>query len=243
MEKKIQNQLRSLKLYNAFLTLIIFCLIFLSFKDSNKNKFDEISVERLNVIDKDGNLTMVIGSKGKLPGSTMNGKEFSKQQRGSGMIFYNEDGDECGGYQWGSDKDGSAGAIFAFDQYKQDQIVSLIYQETSGNLGDPTKKRYAGLSVNPQPTNIALDVLLAKYETARKIQDSTLKATTLNTLNNYYNSTSLFAGKRRNDDMGVFISDANLNTRLKLYADKNGNPKLEFLDSSGKVIYSLPPSQ
>ena len=170
----------------------------------------------------------------------MNGKEFSKQTRGSGMIFYNEDGDECGGYQWGCDKDGSAGAIFAFDQYKQDQIVSLNYQETEGALGDLTKKRYAGLSINPQPTNIALDILVAKYEEARKIPDSALRAETLKTLNNYYTSNSLFVGKRRNDDMGLFIYDANLNTRLKLYTDKNGNPKLQFLDSMGKVIYSLP---
>lgn len=240
MDNKIQSQLRTLKLYSAFLTLIVLYLIFHSFKDTVKNKFNEISVEKLNIVDKDGNPKMIIAGKGKLPGSTMNGKEFSKQTRGSGMIFYNEDGDECGGYQWGSDKDGSAGAIFAFDQYKQDQIVSLIYQETEGSLGDLSKKRFAGLSVNPQPTNIALDVLVAKYEEARKIPDSTLRTSTLRTLNSYYNSNSLFVGKKRNDEMGLFISDANLNTRLKLYTDKNGNPKLDFLDSLGKVIYSLP---
>ncbi len=107
-------------------------------------------------------------------------------------------------------------------------------------LGDTSKKRYAGLSINPQPTNFAEDVLVAKYEEARKITDPVLRQATLKTLNSYFNSNSLFVGKKRNDDMGIFIADANNNPRLKLYTDKNGQPRLEFLDTTGKVIYALP---
>ena len=170
----------------------------------------------------------------------MNGKEFQKQKRGPGIIMYNQDGDECGGYAWSSYKDGSAGSIFTFDQYKQDQILSLIYQESEGKLGDSAKTRFVGLSINPQPTKIALDDFMAKWEDAKKIPDSTLRATTMKTLNSYYNSNSLFVGKKRNDDLGLFVNDENLNPRLKLFVDKHGNGKLEFLDSLGKVIYSLP---
>ncbi len=97
MENKFQAQLRALRLYNVFLTLLIFSLIFLSFKNDEHKESDEISVKRINILGKDGKLKIVIGGRGMLPHATMNGKEFSKQERGSGIIFYNEDGDECGG--------------------------------------------------------------------------------------------------------------------------------------------------
>lgn len=244
MEIKFQKQLRALKLYNACLTILVLGMLFFSFSNKDKKvRYNELTVERLNVVNKQGKYVLIIGNRDNLPGSTMNGVEFSQQKRGSGFIFYNEDGDECGGYQWGSSTDGSAGAVFAIDQYKQDQIVSLIYQEGSGPLGSPDKKRLAGLSINPQPTGIALDELLGKYQEARAIQDSLKRSEALAILNKFYTSTSMFAGKRRNDDMGVFISDANQNARLKIYTDKNGNPKLEFLDSLGNLIYALPPKK
>lgn len=240
MEKKIRDQIRSLKYYNGILTIAVVSIIFFSFRDSGKKKFDEISVERLNVIAKDGSLRLVIADKGRLPYATVNGKVVNSQERGPGMIMFNSLGDECGGYMWDAYKDGSAGHILTMDQYKQDQVVTLTYQESKGKFGDPAKTRFAGLSINPQPTTITLDEFITQREEIKKIPDSSLRATALDKLYSSYGSNSLFVGKKRNDDLGLFVNDENLNPRLKLYVDKYGNPKLQFLDSTGNVIYSLP---
>ena len=50
MDNKIKNQIKNLKLYNGFLTLLILILLFMSFGENRKKRFEEISVERINII-------------------------------------------------------------------------------------------------------------------------------------------------------------------------------------------------
>jgi hypothetical protein len=50
----------------------------------------------------------------------------------------------------------------------------------------------------------------------------------------------LFLGKRRDNSTSLEISDIKGKPRIKMSVDANGNPKLDFLDETGKVIYSLP---
>lgn len=240
--EKLILEVKRLRIINAVLLIAVLAVITMAFKeDTRKKRFDQIDVELLNVVTKDGKLILAIGDKGRLPYAMNNGKVLNKQERGPGMIMFNSLGDECGGYLWDAYDDGSAGHILTMDQYKQDQIVSLIYNETSGTFGDPKKRRMAGLSVNPQPTTAQSDELVELYSEARKIPDSAKRVARLNELNKkYYTKNSMFVGTRRNEDIGLFVSDANLNSRLKIYVDSKGNPKLEFLDSTGKVIYSLP---
>lgn len=59
--------------------------------------FDEINVHRINVLEPNGTLRMVISDHAKLPGIIVRGKEqpFSRPQ--AGMIFYNDEGSENGG--------------------------------------------------------------------------------------------------------------------------------------------------
>ena len=48
------------------------------------------------------------------------------------MLFFNEKGDECGGLSFdGNQKDGAAnaGALLAFDRFRQDQTVGIQYGE------------------------------------------------------------------------------------------------------------------
>lgn len=47
-------------------------------------------------------------------------------------------------------------------------------------------------------------------------------------------------GKTRDDETGLFLFDKDINTRLRPYVDSAENPKIEFLDRNGKVIYSPP---
>jgi hypothetical protein len=241
-QEKLIREVKILRIFNAVLLAIVLSVMTMAFREDNRKKrFDQIDVQLLNVVTKDGKLILAIGDKGRLPYAMNNGKVLNRQERGPGMIMFNRLGDECGGFLWDAYEDGSAGHILTMDQYKQDQIVSLIYNETAGPFGDAKKKRMAGLSVNPQPTTAQSDELVELYTEARKIPDSAKRVARLNDLNKkYYTKNSMFVGTRRNEDIGLFVSDGNLNPRLKIYVDSKGNPKLEFMDSTGKTIFSIP---
>lgn len=103
---------------------------FFSAFTQTKQKFTEIDVERLNLVEKNGTLRMVMANAERMPDPIINGKAF-KTERPPGMIFYNGLGDEDGGLVFGAvaakDKYGAYHG-FSFDQYKQSQILALLYK-------------------------------------------------------------------------------------------------------------------
>lgn len=70
---------------------------FFSAFTQTKQKFTEIDVERLNLVEKNGTLRMVMANAERMPDPIINGKAF-KTERPPGMIFYNGLGDEDGGF-------------------------------------------------------------------------------------------------------------------------------------------------
>jgi hypothetical protein len=50
----------------------------------------------------------------------------------------------------------------------------------------------------------------------------------------------VFVGKDVDRSASVALSDADGKPRLKLTVDANGNPRIEFLDDTGKVTQRLP---
>ena len=85
------------------------------------------------------------------PGPVERGVPFGYGSgRRLGLIFYNDEGTECGSLSFGSAKKGNqfeAGAILAFDQYDQDQAVVLQQYESNS-------RRYSGLAIAEYPTGI-----------------------------------------------------------------------------------------
>ena len=57
---------------------------------------------RVNFVEKNGQVKMVIANKARLPGpgNIVSGKLGQREGlKGPGILFYNEKGDECGGLQ------------------------------------------------------------------------------------------------------------------------------------------------
>ncbi len=241
MDNKIQNQIRNLKLYNGFLTLVILSFLFMSFSENQKKRFEEINVERINIIEKDGSIKMVIANKKLLPPAILNRKVLSKNpkpNRGPGMLFYNEEGDEIGGYLFGGGNgQGNYGHI-SMDQYKQDQVIRMKYSE---QLDGNERLTSAGILVQGQPTNINSDQIVAFYDSLATISDKDLRRKLSRDFKSKLEqSNSLFVGKSQDNAYGLFLTDKYNKERLNLFIDKEGKPRLEFLDSTGKVFYSLP---
>src|SRR5438132_13499981 len=134
----MQKRLRILEAYAVLSMLVFGVLAFTAFAQT-KQKFEELTVERLNVVEKNGQLVAVIANTDRMPDPIVGGKSF-KTERPPGMIFYNGIGDECGGVVFGAatgenaragDKFGAYGG-FRLGQYKQSQAIGLIYNDHSG---------------------------------------------------------------------------------------------------------------
>jgi len=50
----------------------------------------------------------------------------------------------------------------------------------------------------------------------------------------------VMVGRDRENASVVRLNDTKGKTRIKLFVDATGSPKLDFMDEAGKVIYSVP---
>jgi hypothetical protein len=202
-----------------------------------KASFGEIDVQRINLREKDGTLRMVIANTDRLPGIIMKGKEWPHaDRRGAGILFFNDEGTENGGFGFGGgrDKDGkvrSSGNL-SFDQYEQDQVVHLFQTESDG-------RRAAGLQINDRP-DAALDIpMLSALESMPDGPEKQAKVKALIDAG-VGGHTRLFVGK--SDKTAVLtLKDAKGKDRLMLKVDPDGTAAIQFLDEAGKVVKSVAP--
>lgn len=242
MESRLEKEVRFLKAYAVVATLICGVFVLTAFTaQTRRQKFEEIDVERINVVEKDGKLKMVISNKERFPSVILDGKPTDTRQNNpsAGMIFYNEKGDESGGLLYnGALNNGKAEAFsgLLFDQFNQDQILGLLYNEGGGS-------RYAGLSVWDRPETLSTAEFLKRREALSKMPEGALKAEARKKLREEsFEAQRVFVGKGRDKQAGVFLSDAKGKTRIRMQVAADGTAKLEFLDENGKVTYSLPTS-
>src|SRR5262249_29060340 len=84
---KLEKEVRFLKIYAVVTTLLFGVLAFSAFQQaSQKMKFSEIDVERLNIVEKDGKLKMVISNSERQHPGIVDGKMLSRK-RPPGIIF------------------------------------------------------------------------------------------------------------------------------------------------------------
>ena len=126
MDEKLQKEIRFLKVYAAVLTAMLTAVVICGFtRAPEKMKFDEIDVARINIVEKDGTVKMVISNKERAPDAIIGGKAYPRQGGNSpGIIFFNDKGDECGGLVFAGDDRGgknAAGSALLFDQLNNDQ--------------------------------------------------------------------------------------------------------------------------
>jgi len=131
------------------LSFIVFILVNGFRKDDKPAHFTEIDAERINITGENGRPVLVLSNKKRIPGPSMNGKNYlpdviDGRKYFAGLPFFNEVGDEVGGLIYsGIKKDSTAYsqvAHLSFDQWKQNQVVGLDYNDNG-------KTRYSGLRV------------------------------------------------------------------------------------------------
>src|SRR5437867_1147213 len=125
MPPDIRRELRLLKGYAVVATILLGTLSLAAFREaSQKTKFTEIDVERINIVEPDGKLRMVISNRPRSIGPIYKGKPFGYPGgTRPGMIFFNDEGTENGGLTFTAKKnaDGTyrASTGMSFDQFNQ----------------------------------------------------------------------------------------------------------------------------
>jgi hypothetical protein len=241
--EKLQRDVRMLKAYAFVVTLLLVVLVFAGFSQANqKNKFAEIDVERINIVEKDGKLKMVISNSERQHPGVIDGRTLSRT-RPAGMLFFNEKGDECGGLSFnGNEKDGkaSAGGLLAFDRFRQDQTVAIQYGENNGVYS-------AGLRVwDWDRPDTSLGEVVDKLQAIQKMPDGAAKTEAMQKLRETSAvgaAQRVFVGKTRDKAAALTLSDAQGRTRAQLIVDAQGAARLEFLDEKGAVVQSIPASE
>jgi len=132
--------------YSCLLTSVFAFVMLTGFASREKKSFDEITVHRINVVEPDGTLRMVISNHAKLPGIMVRGKEQSFERPQAGMLFYNDEGSENGGLIFSGHRNVKgeivdSGGSLSFDKYGDNQIVQLAGV-------DDKEDRFAGLIVS-----------------------------------------------------------------------------------------------
>ena len=129
---KIEQEIKVLRGLTA--TCVGACLLMAltGFKAENSAKFSSLDVERINVVEADGTVKMVITSADRFPTGTdtVNGRILNEsRKKRAGMLFFNEEGIEAGGFIYDGQKTQgghSAGMSLTFDQYNGDQVMQIL---------------------------------------------------------------------------------------------------------------------
>ena len=231
MSKKIQKELNFLKLYSAILTIGLIVITFFMVNQSGKERFKEITVERINIVESNDDLKLVISNSKRQHQGVINGKLLPKRERQAGFIFFNSVGDECGGLLYdGNEKE--AGLVLSVDKFRDDQVMQLRYVENT----EKNAREY-GLKFWDYPKEDGYDERDNAFNELQKLQDGKEKNMAYSKMKEagLLPENRMFVGKMMNKDLGLFISDDKGNPRIRIYIDKDNNSKIELLDKEGKI--------
>lgn len=232
---------RFLVIYSGVLTAVFAVSMLSGFVAApKKTSLEELDVQRINLVEPDGTLRMVISDKARFPGLIVKGKEYPHPRPQAGMLFFNDEGSENGGlvFSGHKDKDGKivdSGGSLTFDKYGQDQLVQLMgVHDHDGHQ--------AGLIVSDRPDRPTLQDLqeFAKINAMPEAERSKLMQE--RGKNAYYGATRITVARSDDGVAKISLRDALGRARIVMGVADDGTSSLKFLDADGKVLNELSPT-
>ncbi|MCA0374597.1 MAG: hypothetical protein LCH84_02940 [Gemmatimonadetes bacterium] len=203
----------------------------------------ELTIERLNIVDSTGRLALVLANGARLPGAVFEGREYPQsfvgRGKSAGMIFFNQQGDEVGGLVYEGERRDSSYRAFghlSFDQWKQNQVVAVQYQDNG-------QSRSAGVRVWDRPTEHSLEEQFRLALQLRTMPPGAARDSVdrerLRVRTAVQGTPRMFLGSE--DRVAKLeLRDAAGRVRLRLQVDSSGAGRIAFLDSVGRVTSVYP---
>jgi hypothetical protein len=226
----MHRELRIWRIYGAVSTLAFVVIAVSGFTAArHKVAFGTIDVQRINLVEPDGTLRMVISDKARFPGAIIRGKEYPFDRHTAGMLFFNDEGSENGGLIFGGrrNKDGTVSSYghLSFDRYDQDQQLSLDHvQDGSGHS--------TRLEFLDQPRWPLVNILRLPHDQWAHYAAS-----------HPHSTPRLMMARSEDGSVSLGLKDKQGHTRILIKVASDGTPVIQLLDPSGKVVSQLSPSK
>lgn len=235
---------RFLAVYSGFLTVVFAVAVVYGFaRTDQKQAFDEITVHRINVVEPDGTIRLILTNTASSPGIYIKNKEYPhpRGRKGAGFLFFDEEGTEDGGLTYGIEKDQSGRVVgsdghLSFDQYMQDQIFTI-------DAGRDGEKKFSLLRMDDRgdyPITDALEAITRISKLPENERESELKKFVATHPGDH---PRVILGRARDGGAVLQLKDTEGRDRIVLRVAPDGTPKLQFLDATGKVVAELPQNQ
>lgn len=242
---------RELVFLRTFAAAAVVGMVFITstaFKKFGNQKFTEIDVERINIVEKDGTVKMIVTNVERFPNGNdiINDRETNTdRKKRSGMLFFNEDGIECGGFIYDGKKTENghaAGLSLTYDQYDGDQVMQLLTQDVGKG-----EKRFVSstLAFNDRPAKESQGKTAEIIKELHELRSRDPKAADIKYKE--YEEQGMIGGvprvmlgKSKSQNNGLFLFDDKGMPRAMFYVDKENNAKLDFFDAKGHTIASFP---
>jgi hypothetical protein len=207
-----------------------------------------LAVERLEIVEPDGQLAFVIASSQHPEAATVDGQvllgDQEEERRHPSFIFFDGKGDEVGGMVFANEEteDGfNATRHLSLDGYKQDQTVVLAHYQDQGGAA-------SGLFVSDRPEDRSILEAIAELglEPGATRQEMTEAIQALPEegrearLRELFGVNRLFVGSSRERQAAVMLHDGQGRPRLWLGVPDDGEPFIRILDEEGDVVLQLP---
>ena len=184
---------------------------------TRSQRFDTITVKRINIVEPDGTLRMVLSNKAQFPGVIVKAEEHKQDRPFAGMLFFNDEGSENGGLIFNGSKDGSgkvdSGVSLTFDRYQQDQQLQLLGVDAEG-------RHFAGMTINDVVDGSKRPVYSEQDAAADKAGERAI-------------TKRMYVGKTPSGDSAIQLADANGVPRLAIKVTPTGEAQIIFLDEKG----------
>lgn len=190
-----------------------------------KEILKELNVEKLNICEANGQIKMTLFNSQNIPPLLMENEDIlpgHRQNDGiSGLMFYNNEGDECGGLIFASDIDNdgntTSGMSLTMDKFKQDQVVQMNYQK----INDKTQY---GFTIYDRPEHSVRESLQTLKDYSKE-SDMKKKQLLLQELQKD-NQKRIFVGHDLDGESKIALYNKNGQEKVKIYIDKEGEAAL-----------------
>jgi hypothetical protein len=245
---KINRELVFLRSFAAITAGAAILLASSAFTGTGIEKFTEINVQRINIVEADGTTRMVITNAGLFPNGndSINNRPTNEQRKKrSGMLFFNEDGIECGGFIYDGQKKGNghnSGLSLTYDQYDGDQVMQLITQDYQQGDKRMVSSRLVFNDRPAKETQAGIHAISAELDSLRKKDPAAAKSKYQDYLAKGLigGAPRVMLGKSGSENNGLFLFDNNGMPRAMFYVDKENNARLDFFDDKGAIVQSFP---
>ncbi len=199
-------------------------------------RFNEIVVKRMRVIDASGQTRLLLTGK-PLPEGTIDGRTIPRvggPRETAGLLFYNDRGEEQGGLTY-SGTGGEQAEALTFDAWHQDQALEIQHGDDPAG----SDSYIAGNELPKISMNETLPQFVREYKAART--DEERQAVRMR-----WRSEGKFGRQRwmigdRQGASDVRLNDAAGHVRLLLRVEADGRARIDFLDEKGTVTKSVTP--